>query len=298
MEALGVEIKNVSATFGIAKDQLLETGFNIASAGVEFENVASILRLSAITATGAGTDTTTAFNGIIAVLKKYGENLNQAGAIAEKFFIANKLGQTTIEDLATALLNLSSSAKPAGVTINEVFAILSTLTGVTGNANQVITQLNGAINALSAPTTEASKKFKELGIEVGQSAIEEKGFVTVAKEVFDAVGGNQEALRKLIPEVEASKLIIALATTQNDKYKESLDEVTNGAGNLEEAVKKMSETTDFRLKVAGQKWENFKVKSGQVLITIAGFLLDFGNVIISTFKIFGKVLDQGVNAIL
>jgi len=50
MEGLGVEIKNIAVQFGIAKDELLETGFNISSAGVEFENVANIMRLSAITA--------------------------------------------------------------------------------------------------------------------------------------------------------------------------------------------------------------------------------------------------------
>ena len=59
-------------------------------------------------------------------------------------------------------------------------------------------------------------------------AIKEKGFVTVAKEVYDAVGGNLEALRKLIPEQEASKLIVALATTQNKKYLTSLEDVTTG----------------------------------------------------------------------
>ena len=200
--------------------------------------------------------------------------------------------------MANALQNLTSSAKPAGVSIDEIFAIMSTLTGVTGDANKVITQLNGAINAIAAPTTEASAKFKELGIEVGQTAIEEKGFVEVAKEIYDAVGGNQEALRKLIPEIEASKLIIALATTQNDKYKESLDQVTTGAGNLEEAVKKMSETTDFKLKVARQKWENFKTRTGNVLVTTGAFLIDFGNVVIGTFKIIGTVIEQGLNAIL
>ncbi|MHA1379602.1 MAG: hypothetical protein ACTSRG_14610 [Candidatus Helarchaeota archaeon] len=40
---------------------------------------------------------------------------------------------------------------------------------------------------MAAPTQEASTKFKELGIEVGQDTIAQKGFVTVAKEVFDAI---------------------------------------------------------------------------------------------------------------
>lgn len=298
MSLLGNEIKNISVQFGIAKDELLETGFNISSAGVEFQNVASILKLASITAIWSGTDTTTAFNGIIAVLKKYGENLNEAWNIAEKFFIANKLGQTTIEDMATAIQNLTSSVKPAGVQINEVFAILSTLTGVTWDANAVITQLNGAINALASPTTEASKLFKQLGIEVGQDAIAQKGFVTVAKEVYDATGGNLEILRKLIPEIEASKLIVALATTQNEKYKIALDEVTTWNGNLEEAVKKMADTTQFKLNVATKKWDSFKTSTGNVLVTIGGFLIDFGNVIVSVFKIFWNFIKQWVNVFL
>jgi hypothetical protein len=32
MEALGSQIKDISVQFGIAKDELLETGFNISSA--------------------------------------------------------------------------------------------------------------------------------------------------------------------------------------------------------------------------------------------------------------------------
>ena len=298
IEALGVEIKNISVQFGIAKEELLETGFNISSAGVEFQNVAGILRLSALTAVGASTDTTTAFNGIIAVVKKFGENINQAWNIAEKFFIANKLGQTTIWDMATAMQHLTASVKPAGVSMDEVFAILSTLTGVTWDANSVITQLNGAILALWAPTQEASAKFKELGIEVGQGAIAEKGFVTVAKDVFDAVNGNLEVLRKLIPEQQALNLVIALADTQNRKYEESLKAVTEETGNLETAVKEMTDDTAFKLEVAGRKWDNFKIKTGNILVRIWAFLSDFVSIVVSTFKIFGNVLDSGVITIL
>jgi len=68
--------------------------------------------------------------------------------------------------LAQGLTNLTSTAKIAGISLEELFGVYATLTGVTGDANKVTTQLNGAINALAAPTTEASAKFKELGIEV------------------------------------------------------------------------------------------------------------------------------------
>jgi hypothetical protein len=75
------------------------------------------------------------------------------------------------------------------------------------------------------------------------------------------VGGDLEALRRLIPSQEASKLVIALATEQNQKYKDSLNEVSKGYGNLGKAVGRMKDTTDFELRVAGQKWDNFKIKA-------------------------------------
>lgn len=293
LQSLGDEISVISKTFGIAKDELLDTAFNISSAGVEFQNVSNILRLSSIVAVGAFTDTTTAFNGIIAVIKKFGVDLNEAGNIAEKFFIANKLWQTTIEDLANAIQNLTSTVWPAGVKIEEVFAILATLTGVTWNANQVITQLNWAINALAAPTTEASKLFKEMGIEVGQNAIDQKGFVTVAKEVFDATNWNLEILRKLIPEIEAQKLIVALATTQNDKYKLSLDEVTNSQGNLQNAVNEVTNDTAFQLEVASRKYEDFKKRAGDSIVTVFGFLADLSSILLSTLKVITWFVVQG-----
>ncbi len=57
---------------------------------------------------------------------------------------------------------MATSAKLAGVSLEELFGIYSTLTGVTGDANAVTTQISGALNALSAPTTEASAKLRQL----------------------------------------------------------------------------------------------------------------------------------------
>jgi len=57
---------------------------------------------------------------------------------------------------------VATSAKLAGVSLEELFGIYSTLTGVTGDANAVTTQISGALNALSAPTTEASAKLRQL----------------------------------------------------------------------------------------------------------------------------------------
>jgi len=169
--------------------------------------------------------------------------------------------------------NLTSTVGIAGIKTNELFAIYSSLTGVTGDANQVTTQLNGAINALAAPTKEARKQFDLLGVSVGQGAIEEKGFVEVAKEVYDATDGNLELLRKLIPEVEAQKAVVALATTQYDKFSESSRILAEDQGALANAVAEMSDTSSQKIAAVSQTFSNFKTSVGENAINIAYFLI-------------------------
>lgn len=122
-----------------------------------------------------------------------------------------------------------------------------------------------------------------MGIEVGQAAIKEKGFLKVIEDVYDATDGNIEVLRRLIPEVEAQKLIVALATEQNGKYRESIDQLSTSTGNLEQAVKQYTETTAFQLAVATEKFNNLKVGVGNALITAGAYVYDFGVILKSIF---------------
>jgi len=282
LDSLKDGIKAISSSLPVSNKELIDAAFNISSAGVEFKNLIPLLELSAKVAVGANTDVATSFNGLIGVIKGYGLNLTDATGIAEKFFKTNELGQTTIGEVSTALQGLTVVAKNGGVSINELFAAFSTFTGVTGNANEVSTQFKSAIQALSAPTQEASNKLKQLGVEVGAAAIKEKGFATVAKEVFDAVGGEAEALRKLIPEKEALTLITALATGQFEKFKKSTEDLDTSQGSLERAVLKMANTTEGRLRILNNSYENFKEIAGGGIIFVAAELIKFGKIVVNT----------------
>ena len=298
MKNLWVDIKKVSEIYGKAKEELLETAFNISSAWVEFENIWNMLRLSSAIAVGANTDTTTAFNGIIAVIKKYNLDISEAKNIAEKFFITNKLGQTTIWEVADGVTKLTSTAKIAWITIDELFATYSALTWVTGNATEVTTQLNGAINALASPTKESRKLFDQLWVEVWQTAIKKKWLLAVIKDVYDATGGNTEQLRKLIPEIEATKLVVALATTQYDKFKDASYELEHSQWALKFALAEMSDTTQFKLEVATTKWENFKVRVWQAITPVLWYLSDLAWLFVSTFNILKFAVKGWINVIL
>ena len=126
---------------------------------VSAENMAAALELfpSAKVAVGAQTTTVEAFNGIIAVVKSYGLNLTEATKIADLFFKTNELGYTTVGEVADSIQRVASVAAVAGVSVEELFTVYSTLTGVTGNANEVTTQLRTTIQAIAAPTESAKE---------------------------------------------------------------------------------------------------------------------------------------------
>ncbi len=273
LDDLGDSLKELSKNLAIPLEELQRGLFDVASAGIVAEQQISFLTAATAFSRVGAFDLSVAVEGLTAILKGYGEELSETEKILNLFLQANVKGQTTLGDLADAVQGVAGIANNAGVDMEEFFAILATGTGVTGNAREVATQLRGAINALAAPTKEASTRFDELGIEVGKSAIEEKGFVEVAKEVFDAVGGDAEQLRRLIPEVEASTLVIALATTQYDRFNENL---TENRGELELVRKQYIEyakTTEGQTQVILNAYNRLKISAGnltkQLLVLLA-----------------------------
>lgn len=249
-----------------ANAELAEGLFFIASAGVEASKQLDVLTASSAAAIAAGTDVQTIFRGLSAVVKGFGMTFADTGVILGKFFKINELGQTTIADVSNAIQSVTSVAQVAGVTFDEVAAVFATFTGVTGDANVVATQLRGAMLALAAPTSEARKNFDKLGVEIGKAAIRKKGFATVVKEVVEAVDGNAEALRKLIPNVRGINLIIALGTTLFDKYGEKIEKVSNATQeDMINAAKIMVQTQEGQQAIMKKQADAFKVTMGKVV---------------------------------
>lgn len=91
----------------------------------------------------------------------------------------------------------------------------STLTGVTGNASEVATQLKGAIQSIVAPSAEGAKAMQALGVEYGANAIAAKGLGGVMQDLYEKAQGNPELIKAMIPEVRALTAVLALGGEQS-----------------------------------------------------------------------------------
>ena len=86
-----------------------------------------------------------------------------------------KNGVTSFEQLAQALPRVTTNAAKLGISTDELLATFSTLTGVTGNTNEVSTQLAAVLTALVKPSSEAQKMAKAMGIEFNAASIKSAG---------------------------------------------------------------------------------------------------------------------------
>lgn len=293
-EKLNQQILNISTTFPFTAKELANGMMDIVSSGVEAENQLAFLKQSAMFASAGATSMTTAVSGLVAVIKGWGLETAEATRVSDLFFRANDLGITSVAEIADSIQRVTNQAKLYGLSIEELFTVYATFTGVTGNAAEVTTQLSGALNALAAATPESAKLFKELGVEVGAAAIQKKGLAQVAKDVFDAVGGDVQQLRKLIPEINGARMVAALATGQFESFNEKLELIKASSGSTEAAFNEMSKSVEFSSKTAANNIDVAKISIASSFSGIRVYLSDFVSQLARTFNFLKTVFVEGL----
>jgi len=175
-----------------------------------------------------------------------------------------ELGQTTFPELASSIGKVVPQSKALGVSQDELFTIFATLTGVTGTASEVSTQLGAVYTGLMTPTEALKKKLNSLGYESGFAMVKANGFSGAMKILAEATGGSEEKLTELFSSKEAITAMLALTGAQADTFSEKLEKMGNAAGASEEAFKKQSEGVNksgftfeqamVKMQVAAQKF--------------------------------------------
>lgn len=128
-----------------------------------------ILRINAIAAKAGLATTEEALGLTAAVTKGYGDTTKEAVQhAADLGFMAVNLGQTTFPELAASIGHVVPIAQALGVTQEELFAQMATLTGVTGSTAEVTTQLRATFQAILKPSEEMQGAMAKVAYELDQ----------------------------------------------------------------------------------------------------------------------------------
>lgn len=202
------------------------------------------------------------FNFLSAVTKTYGDTSEAAfKKAADLGFQAVNFGQTTFPQLAASIGGVAPIAKVAGVSMEEMFAVLATATGVTGGTSEVVTQMTSALGGLLSPSKDMTDMFKAMGIASGEAMIKEFGFVGSLQKVAEYAERTGTPIADLLGRKEGFILTASLAGAQAGKFADNLKAMGQAAHASGGVVDAAFEKQTNGVNKAGFAWKQFKAEA-------------------------------------
>lgn len=296
----GEEVQKLSVQVGKTQEDLSDATYQVVSAFGDQENVMDILAITA-KASAAGLSTTTeSLNLLSAVSKGYNDiSTETISKISDLAFTTVRLGQTTFPELASAIGRAVPLAEALGVSMEELFAVEATLTGVTGSAAEVTTQLRSVMTALVQPTSNLKDLFQDLGVSSGKEFLSTAGGIQEALFLMkEHAADNGAELASYLGRVEGLTGALALTGAQTDNYRFKLEEMRQATGATAEAFQEQSAGINeygFKITQFSRKWEILKTNIGQLILPIKADLADaLGNAVErvnAVVKVLGNMIE-------
>jgi TP901 family phage tail tape measure protein len=243
VKALSAEVKTLSARYGVGAQGLANSLFDVISAGVPAARAIGFLEEATKLAKAGVTDTKTAVDGLTSVINAYGLEASNAADISDLFFAAQVKGKTTIAELSSTIGRLAPISKAAGLSLEDMFASVATLTAGGIKTDEAITSMRATLTSIIKPSKEAQEVAQALGIDFSATALRSKGLVNFLADVQEKTNGNVEVITKLIPNVRALQGVLALAGEQADAFAENQAALAERAGATQEAFEQQANTT-------------------------------------------------------
>lgn len=157
-------------------------------------------------------------------------------------FTTVKLGVTTFPELAANMGKVTPIASVLGVSVEELFGQMATLTGVTGETSEVSTQLASIMGRLLKGGDGLDQVYKKLGATSGQQLIEKTGGLQQALLAMkEAVGGSDAAFSKLLGRKESILAGLSLTGIQAENAKIKINAMKESIGATDAAYREQTE---------------------------------------------------------
>lgn len=261
------QVSDLAGEIPIARDELANGLYQVISNGVPEDNWVTFLDKSARASVGGLADLGETVKVTSTIIKNYELDWKDAESVQDKIQLTAKNGVTSFEQLAQALPRVTSQASTLGVSIDELMATFSTLTGVSGNTAEVSTQLAAIFTALIKPSSEAAEMAQQMGIQFDAASIKAAGGMEqflqqLGKSVqeYSKSSGvlEQEVYGKLFGSAESLRALTPLMGNLSDKFSENVNAMKDSAGTIDNAFDIMASTGAATLQMLNNKLGKFR----------------------------------------
>lgn len=208
-------------------------------------------------------------------LRSFGLTVEDTGQVSGIFFTAIDKGRVTATELANAFGRVGPSAKEIGISLEELAAAAATISDKGIGTSETLTQFRGIITALTKPTNEMKKRFRELGFGSVETAIQTRGLSGVLKDLSEATDGGTQSFAKLFPNVRGIGGALSLTGDNLKTFADNIDEArANGEDFANEKFLIATATDAEKLTKALNQVKNaFTVELGQAIVEFGANLL-------------------------
>lgn len=294
------DVKELSTVLPFSQTELAKTLYDIVSYGVPAADAMKVLETTAKTAVGGFADVNETFKLFGGIVKAYGLDWSEVNTIADKAFFVSAKGASTIEQLATSIGATIPFAKQLGVSLDEVYAVMSTLPGSTGTTSEAATQLTSALTALLDPSDKMKKALNELGVASGKDLIDKMGGFQGALMALNTYAKEHNiAIGEILGRKEAQLAFFNLVGTQAGEYAKNLKDVADVAGLAEKALNIKLDTTENSWKILTNQVNLLITAIGDGAKPAADVLIYLGSSFVTALGDIAsvlKVIDQFVTS--
>ena len=266
--------------------------FDVVSAGVKASESMKFLEVASKLAVAGVTNTKVAVDGLTSIINAYELETSDALKIADKFFQAQKLGKTTIAELASTVGRLAPIAKASGLAINDLFSSLAVLTAQGISTEESVVGMRALLSTLLKPSAEAQRITEKLGIQFDIQALQAKGLTGFLIDMEKAVDGNSKTYAKLFPNIRAITPILSLVKNEAKKLAEANRELASSAGSVTRAYQAQQQSIGQQFSRVANQLKALALLSVQLFETpIKGTLGGLNNLFNAMHTGIKKILD-------
>jgi len=258
------QLREMSKRFGESTKTLSDGLYDILSASIEPTKALGVLDVAARAAAAGITDTGTAADAITTVLNAYQLQAEDAASVSDWLFAVVKRGKTTFAELAPAIGKVATVANMAGVSMEELGAMVATLTRSGVATDRAMTAILGTLRAFLKASDESAETAEIFGVKMNTATLRTEGLRGVMLKLVDA---ESEQLAQIFPNIRG---LVGFSAALGDAegYAKDLDLMLNRGGLTLQAFDKITATVQHAFKQLKQEFADVTRALGLELIPI------------------------------
>jgi TP901 family phage tail tape measure protein len=222
-------IDNLATSTGTQRTELA-AAFDVAARRAEdyagaLELVTTANKLAAL----SGSDVTQAVTGLDSVIEAFGGSIADVEQIAAQLFETTRRLPESQGEILTQLGNIAPQARLAGLGLDDLLAAIATAEAQGIRASTTFTALRTILDQLTSPAGAAADRFRDLGVQTGQNALEGQNL----GEVFARIAAGAERVGNGLGDLgirgRSVSAFLAIASDEGERFRDTLNTLNSAS---------------------------------------------------------------------